>query len=138
MKLPSPTERLADCVWLPRILAKARLNLSQRLPPDYESRFCHPSGIDGLFLTFFQLTREQILSACAQTDADVAKWFLSSSEREAKVADWNHVAVNLGRSGFPMADRLPLALASTYKHLAGGKFETVFEVLEADERDGHI
>ena len=42
-------------------------------------------------------------------------------------------AQNLGRPGFPMAERLPIALATTYKHLEPSKFSSVFEVIEADE-----
>ena len=44
------------------------------------------------------------------------------------------MAVNLGRPGFPMADRFPVALASVYKHVDSRGLTTVFEVLEADEK----
>jgi len=33
-----------------------------------------------------------------------------------------------------MAERFPIALATTYKHLVSRKLETVFEVLVADEQ----
>jgi hypothetical protein len=55
MKLPSPMEKLAGCVWLPRIIAKARLLKRGELAPDYVPRFCHPTGIDGQFISFFML-----------------------------------------------------------------------------------
>ena len=42
--------------------------------------------------------------------------------------------MNLGRPGFPMVERFPVALATAYSHLAELKLETVFEVLEADEQ----
>ena len=133
MNLPRPTDRLADCIWLPRIIAKARLLATGALPEEYAQRFCHPSGVDAQFLAFFHLTRDDVLSACRLSDEEVAAWFLSAPERSARVAEWNHLAVNLGRPGFPLAERLPAALATSYKHLAGHAFATVFEVLEADE-----
>jgi len=137
MNLPRPSDRLADCVWLPRIIAKARLVSSGSLPDEFVQRFCHPSGVDGQFLAFFLLTKEEVIAASLRNDEEVEHWFLSSPERRARVQEWNHVAVNLGRGGFPMHDRLPVALATTYKHLAGQQFETVFEVLEADEKESH-
>lgn len=136
MYLPRPTESLAGCVWLPRIIGKARLLSQNTLPPEYAARFCHPSGVDGQFLAFFALTREELVPISERSDEEVAQWFLSSSARRAQIAEWNRVAVNLGRPGFPMAERLPVALATSYQHLAGQKLETVFEVLEADEKTG--
>jgi len=136
MKLPRPTEKLAGCVWLPRILAKARLLQRGALPPDYEARFCHPNGVDGLFLSHFGLSREEVLSAAMRSDEEVANWFLSRIRGDAKrVEEWNQVAVNLGKPGYPLADRLPVALATVYKHVASQGMTTVFEVLDADEKD---
>ncbi|GAT34439.1 protein N-acetyltransferase, RimJ/RimL family [Terrimicrobium sacchariphilum] len=131
--MPRPVERLADCVWLCRLIFKARQFAAGALPPEFAARFCHPTGIDGHFLAFFHLTREEILAASGQDDAAVAEWFLSSGERNERIAEWNHIAVNLGRPGFPMADRLQVALASVYPHLAHRNLQTVFEVLEADD-----
>lgn len=137
MKLPSPRAQLAGCVWLPRILAKARLLQRGALEPEYVGRFCHPTGTDGQFLGFFQLTKEELLAVCDSSDEAVAAWFTSlASAGGSRIAEWNHIAINLGRPGFPMAERLPVALATTYRHLAGRHFETVFEVLEADEAGG--
>ncbi|MGD0060167.1 MAG: DUF5069 domain-containing protein [Verrucomicrobiia bacterium] len=133
MKLPGPREQLAGCVWLPRILAKARLLKSGALSPDCEARFCHPTGVDGLFLSHFGLTREGVLALAALPDAEVGAWFLSRTNSE-RIQEWNRMAVNLGRPGFPMADRFPVALASVYKHVDSRGLTTVFEVLEADEK----
>ena len=136
MKLPSPHQKLADCVWLARILAKARLSVARQLPPEYESRFGHPTGTDGQFLSFFRVSKEDLVTICGQSDSAVAAWFLSlPTASPSRISEWNHIAVNLGRPGFPMAERLPVALATIYKHLVDGKFETVFEVLEADEKN---
>jgi hypothetical protein len=104
------------------------------LPADYASRFCHPTSVDGHFLAFFGLDRVAVMAAGAGSDDEVSRWFLAlPSAQAARIGEWNHVAVNLGRPGFPMADRLPVALATTYGHLARRKFDTVFDVLDADE-----
>jgi hypothetical protein len=63
MNLPTPYNTLANCVWLPRILAKARLLKSGNLPQDYAARFCNPTGVDGQFLLHFNLNRDDVLSA---------------------------------------------------------------------------
>jgi hypothetical protein len=136
MKLPRPIDQLAGCVWLPRIIAKARLLSAGALPEDYAARFCHASGVDGQFISFFNVTKEELLAVGGRSDEGVAEWFLSSLSRKARVEEWNNIAVNLGRPGFPMAERFPIALATTYQHLAGHGLKTVFEVLEADEKGG--
>ena len=134
MKLPSPTEELAGVVWLPRILAKARQLQGGVLQEDYAASFCNPKGVDGVFLAHFGLSREAILSAAALTNAKAAERFLSRTTTEQR-AHWNHTALNLGRPGYPMAERFPVALATTYKNVDARGFSTVFEVLEADEKD---
>jgi Domain of unknown function (DUF5069) len=134
MKLPRPRETLAGCVWLPRILAKARLLQAGGLPPDYVANFCHPQRIDGLFLAHFGLSREDITSAAAWTNERVAAWFLDRNPA-GRIEQWNETALNLGCPGYPLAERLPMVLATTYKNVAGRGLTTVFEVIEADEKD---
>ena len=134
MKLPRPTEKLAGCVWLPRILAKARLLQSGELREDYAARFCAPNGVDGAFLSHFGFSRDDIVCAAAMSDDKASEWFGSRTNAE-RVEQWNQIAVNLGRPGYPMAERFPVALATTYKHVDSRGQTTVFEVLEADEKD---
>jgi hypothetical protein len=134
VKLPRPTEKLAGCVWLPRILAKARQLQGSGLPPDYAASFCNPKGVDGVFLAHFGLNRDDILSTAALTDEKAAEWFLSRTTAE-RIAQWNHTALNLGRPSYPIGERFPLALATTYQHVDSRGLTTVFEVLEADEKD---
>ena len=64
-----------------------------------------------------------------------AERFASSNSAE-RVEQWNLIAVNLGRPGYPMAERFPVALATTYKHVDSRGLTTVFQVLEADEKNG--
>ncbi len=121
---------------MPRILAKARLLQQGALPPDYAANFCHPKAVDGLFMTHFGLNREDIVSAAAMSDEGAATWFLSRTADSAKrIEEWNRIGMNLGRPGYPLAERFQVALATTYKHVAACGLTTVFEVLEADEKN---
>jgi len=133
-KIPGPREKLAGCVWLPRIMSKGRRLKAGTLPPEYEARFCHLTGVDGHFLSHFGLTREEILRLTELPDTEVASWFLSRANSE-RIEQWNHIAANLGRAGFPMAERFPVAMTTTYKHLDPRGIMTVFEALEADEKE---
>lgn len=136
MDLPPPRAQLAGCVWLPRFLAKARLHLAGKLEPAYERAFCYPTGVDGNFLRFFELEKEDVLDGVAASGDDTAfgAWFMAQPNVfAAKIAAWNEVAVNLGRPGYPMEQHFQRALQTGYAHLAAKKPETVFAVLELDE-----
>ena len=133
MNLPRPADQLADCVWLPRIIAKARHLAAGTLTDDYAARFGHASGVDGQFLSFFNLTKDDVVAIAGLRDDAIADWFRSLSDRREGIPQWNHLASNPGRTGFPMAERLPVALTTTYRHLAPQTFATVFDVLDADE-----
>jgi Domain of unknown function (DUF5069) len=134
MKLPPPEASLAGCVFLPRIIAKARGLRAGDLPPEYAARFGSPDGVDGVFLHWFGLGAEQLLEAAAASDATVAEWFEGLPGAPApRVKEWNHIAVNLGRPGFPLADRIPIGPTSKYRHLANRGIQTIFEMLRADE-----
>lgn len=134
MKLPPPEESLAGCIFLPRIIAKARAIKTGELPHEYAERFGAPDSVDGVFLGFFGLSADQIAESAASSDASVAQWFEHVPGVTAqRVREWNHTAMNLGRPGFPMAERLPIALTTKYRHLANRGIETVFEMLNADE-----
>jgi len=136
MELPRPEARIADCVWLPRLLAKCRAFHAGQLPEDYVVRLGHTTGVDGQFLRHFGVSKEQVLEITKGSDAAVLAWFQSlASATPESITTWNQVAINLGRPGSPMAERLPIALRTSYSHLAHRNFQTVFEVLNADE--GH-
>jgi hypothetical protein len=121
-------------MWLPRIIAKARLLQSGALPSEYEARFCHPAGVDAQFLNFFGLKKEDVILASRGSDDQVASWFGAlTARRPAMISEWNHLAENFGRPGFPIAERLPVALSTVYRHLDASKISSVFEAIEADE-----
>src|SRR5580704_8777414 len=98
MKFPHPREKLAGCVWLPRILAKARLFQAGKLPPDYAANLCSPGKTDSFFMAHFDLSREDVLAAAAWPDEKVSEWFSSRNSAEC-IEQWNETAVNLGRPG---------------------------------------
>ena len=133
MKLPNPRDTLAGCVWLPRFLAKARQIQAGTLPPEFEARFCHPTGVDGQFLAYFTLNREDVVRLAKLPDPEVAAWFMSQYGTE-RIVEWNRIALNFGRPGFAMAERFPVAAATSYKHVYSPEMTTVFELLEADDK----
>jgi hypothetical protein len=121
-------------MWLARIIAKARLLEKGLLPAEYAARFCHPTGVDAQFVNFFRITRDDILLASRGNDDQVASWFTRlTASRPLIVSKWNDLAENLGRPGFPIAERLPIALSTVYKHLDASTISSVFEAIEADE-----
>jgi hypothetical protein len=134
MELPTPHDLLGGCVWLPRIMAKARLLLAGQLPEEFAARFCAANGVDGQFLSYFRLTREAVLAAAALTDPEVVAWFLAlPSAIPERIEEWNRIAENLGRAGFPMAERLPIAKTVVYPHLDTAGIETIFALIDLDE-----
>ena len=85
-------------------------------------------------MAHFGLSREDVFTAATWSDEKISEWFLSRNSAE-RIEQWNETAVNLGRPGYPLAERLPVALATTYRNVAHLKPTTIFEVLEADEKD---
>ena len=106
LNLRRPTARLADCVWLPRFIDKARHHLAGTLDPDFTRPFCHPLATDGVFLGHFELSKDEILEVIARShgdDAVVSEWFCQRPQyNTAKVAAWNELAPNIGKPGFPV------------------------------------
>ena len=104
MHLRRPTDRLGSCMWLPRFIDKARHHLAGTLAEDYQRAFCSPLGIDGVFLTHFDLTNEEIIDAIRRerTDEAIAAWFVARLEcSAAKIHEWNGLAPHIGEPGFP-------------------------------------
>ena len=125
---------MAGCVWLPRLIAKARLLQADMLPDDYMLRFCAPTGVDGHFLSFFNLTCDDILAISPHTNRAVLAWFKAlPTAKPARVKKWNVLAENLGRPGHSMADRVEYAKLHVIAHLDTSAVETIFDVIELDE-----
>jgi len=132
--LPSPREQTLGCVWLPRILEKAKRHRHEALHPDYLRAFCHPAGVDHQFLTFFNLEKADLLAISTESEDHIHQWFTAlSSVSEARIHEWNERALNLGRPNQPMEERFKIALQTSYQHVAASNPQTVFEALEIDE-----
>lgn len=106
MKLRRPTERLAGCVWLPRLIDKARHHLAGTLEADFVRPFCHPLATDGVFFAHFEIEKEDILRVIADShgsDEAVAQWFEARDPyTPERVATWNDLAPNIGKEGYPL------------------------------------
>ena len=138
MKLRRPSARLADVCWLPRFIDKARAHLDGTLPPEYVPRFGDSKGIDGVFLRHFNLEKDKFVEAVrasAGSDIAVAKWFYAQpAVTDARVNEWNRTAPEIGRPGQFGHEMLQFATQRIYKDAPYSGVESVFEVIEADER----
>lgn len=137
-RLRRPTEQLAGCVWLPRLVDKTRHHLAGTLPPDYVVPFCHPLATDGAFLTHFGIAREEWIAAvrtAADNDAAVTTWFLGGKEcTEGKIQAWNTLAPDLGKPGFPLHRSFKLMLRTYYAgRVPDPRVEGVFTAIAYDE-----
>jgi hypothetical protein len=134
MNLPLPKASLAGCYWLPRIIAKARLFVRGKLEEEYVWAFCHHRGVDGQFLNHFRLSKEEIVAVSSLDEAKIESWFLAlESVDDQRIQEWNELAVNLGREGYPMDRVFKLAMTKIYKIPKAELHKTVFEAIEADE-----
>lgn len=115
-------------------MAKARLITSGELSSEYAPFFCHPKGVDGQFLSFFSISREQIVDVAQRNDQAVEAWFQALPQVSPdRIEEWNHLAGNFGRSGFPMEEQLKKGLENSYSQVAHLNLDNVFDVLDADD-----
>ncbi|WP_309386186.1 DUF5069 domain-containing protein [Cerasicoccus frondis] len=134
MTLPAPRDQFCGCIWLPRIRSKAQLFKAGKLPKDYVRPFCHPVAADGHFLAHFQTDKDALLAVVDLPDAEFKAWFLAlPNNSDELIAEWNEIAVNLGRPGYPMDERFVWAMENLYPEMKQYDPETVFEMIEYDE-----
>jgi hypothetical protein len=96
-------------------------------------------GVDGQFMAFFSLDKEQVMEMAKQASNKIEEHFTTLPGcNPQRVAEWNRIAENLGRPGFPMEGRVALALGKYYKNVDPKTVETVFDILEADEKLGRF
>ena len=142
MKLRGPREELAGVCWLPRFIDKARTFLAGELPKDYADRFCNRRAMDGIFLAFFDLDKEEIVEAVRDSDGDdelVTKWFRAQSGvTPAKIDNWNREAPRIGAPGQRGFEIFQKLVRGRYPDVPYTGVESVFEVIEADERDRDV
>jgi hypothetical protein len=122
-------------------VAKIRCIAQRTLPIEYAARFCDRDSVDEHFLRFFELAKDDLIAAVNRFESDdaIARWFRALPDfAEERVARWNEFAENLGRPGFPMAARLLEVLPTMYAHLDPNSVHSIFELVEADERDSAL
>jgi hypothetical protein len=136
MRLRRPHEQLAHCVWLPRLIDKARLHLAGQLPPDYARAFCNPLGVDGLFLAHFGLKADEVLAAVgrASSDAEIAVWFAGQPQVTAeRIQDWNALAPRIGEPGQPGEKGFRWARQHFYAACTDPRVTNAFTAIAWDE-----
>jgi hypothetical protein len=135
-KIRLPSERLANCCWLPRIADKARSLLAGDLPFLYRAAFGSPIGVDGFFLRHFQIARGDFVRAvrASADDAALADWFLAQPHVDAATIEvWNQLAPNLGRKGFPARGIFLFCGRILYPHTIRRPVGSMFEAIAQDE-----
>jgi hypothetical protein len=138
VKIRRPSDvSIANACWLARFVDKIRCFLNGSLSKDYAIGFCHPKGIDGIFLDFFGLSKDELIEAVrvsGEDDSKIAVWF-SSQEGivKPKIDEWNQLAFNLGKPGFPAHEVMRWGLKNIYVNCKDPKIDSVFKLLDWDE-----
>jgi len=137
INIRSPLEKLADCYYLARLIDKIRLELVGQLSEDYRPYLFHRHGADTQFMNYFGLAKEELIEAVKATNNDDARmtaWFVQrTAVDEQKRNNWNELAVNLGKQGYPMAKTLIWAKENLLPHCTDPNIDTVFKAIERDE-----
>ena len=106
------------------------------LPEEFHRYLFHPKGLDGVFLNYFGLTKEDIVEAVQRfqdDDSGIESWFnhrVGSDQRFR--TDWNDLALNLGKTGYPMAESFPKAKKDIH-NCDDPSIDTCFKLLDWDE-----
>ena len=138
MTIRRPTDMLAGCVWLPRFIDKARHQQAGTLHADFVRPFCHPLATDGVFLSHFEIDKNEILRVIADSkgsDEHVANWFQGRPQcTPEKVGEWNFLAPNIGRKGFPVHRGFLWVLKQYYGGVVPDpRVDTAFTAIAFDE-----
>lgn len=123
-------------MWLPRFIDKARHHFAGSLPPDYQQAFCHPLGVDGVFLGHFKLTKEEILAVVEREESDeaIATWFVGRPESGLEpIKAWNELAPNIGKPGFPGHRSLQWGMKHLYVGCSDPRVDSGFTAIAWDE-----
>jgi hypothetical protein len=131
-----PSERLADCCWLPRFADKTRQLLAGELPILYRVALGSPLGVDGFFLRHFRLSRADFIRAVRSSadDPDLAKWFVAQPHVGAETIDeWNREAPHLGAKGHPGRGTFLFVRWFLYPKSIRDPRENMFAAIDQDE-----
>lgn len=137
MTLRRPPDQLADCVSLPRFVAKVRPPAPcGHVPADYRRAFGHAPATDGAFLAHVQLTLAAALAAIAEPPSDetVTRWFRGPpGVNSATLADWNTRAPRFDQPGQPGGQPLRFALKTLSARCAAPRVPRAFTAIAWDE-----
>ena len=138
MNLRRPTDMLAGCVWLPRLVDKTRHHLTGALEPGFIRPFCHPLATDGVFLDHFGIGKDEFLRLVADSDGSngfVEEWFARRAQyTHEKVREWNELAPNIGKEGFPVRRGFLWVLREYYGGVAPDpRVDSAFTAIAYDE-----
>lgn len=136
-----PTDRLADCCWLPRFADKTHRLLAGKLPLAYRVAFGSPTGVDGYFLNHFGIVRGDFIRAVrsAADDDALAVWFLAQPTVTLPAIEaWNELAPKLGAKGQPARFVFLVVRPVLYAKPKARRAENIFEAIIEDERDAEI
>ena len=136
MDIRGPREQLAGCFHLARLVDKVRHHLTGTLPEEFRRYLFHSKGLDGVFMGYFGLTSGEIVEAVRLPQGDdsrIESWFSHrvGSDQQHK-SEWNKLALNLGRQGYPMADSFPRARKVVH-NCDDPSIDTCFKLLDWDE-----
>ncbi|MDQ8188194.1 DUF5069 domain-containing protein [Pelagicoccus sp. SDUM812002] len=134
MKLRLPSEKLGGAYHLARVIDKIRLQNLGELPEEYQSSYCNPAGLDGLFLKAFKLEADTLVQTITKSSSDqeIVEWFKSQTTQE-QCEKWNAFALELGRPGTALGERFKQVRAIKYPELPSEWEGTVFEAIALDE-----
>ncbi len=134
MNLRLPTQKLGGVYHLARIIDKVRLNNAGDLPEDYQSSFCNPVALDGLFLKAFAFETQDLVQTItdSKSDDEIVAWFQAKTN-QLQCDKWNAFALELGRPGTALGERFKRVRPTKYPDLPGDWEGTVFEAIALDE-----
>lgn len=139
LNLRKPTDELGGCCWLPRLVDKVRRSREGTLPLIYRLALGSPLGIDGHFLRFFGLSKEEMFQTVLDSQGDdqfVEQWFLSQpGVTPQRIQAWNHFAKTLGRRGAPGFAIFHLIKWVLYPKAVTHPVSSLFEAIIQDEED---
>lgn len=135
MNLRLPSQKLGGVYHLARFIDKVRLNKAGELPGDYQSSFCNPAAVDGLFLKAFELESQDLVDVTtnAESEKEIVTWFQSKTTAEQR-EKWNAFALELGRPGTALGERFKQVRPIKYPNLPDDWEGTVFEAIALDEK----
>jgi len=136
MNLRRPTDELAGCCWLARMVDKVRATHQGNIPFLYRLALGSLIGIDGHFLRHFGLSYRQFRKAVIENrnDENLAQWFQHQPKVTAsRINNWNAFAPKIGTPGYPASLLRHLIKWILYPKSIRHPVDSLFEMIDQDE-----